>query len=161
MDDLRELSRRLEILERQNRRIKRFGLLLILMACSIALIAQIKPFADAPLPTAPVPSDGKLRAEGFILTDEKGNERASLVTDGAGSVFLVLFDKGGKARANLQVSNDGPSLNFYDTNAKPRLVIGSTTMVGSHVANNGIVEKSPPSSIVMFDSLGQFLWRTP
>ncbi len=34
-------------------------------------------------------------------------------------------------------------------------------MVGSHVADNGIAEKAPPSSIVMFDSLGKFLWRTP
>ncbi len=49
-----------------------------------------------------------MRAEGFILTDEKGNERASMVTDGAGSVFLVLFDKNGRPRADLQVNNDGP-----------------------------------------------------
>ena len=153
MEEVRELARRLELLERAHRRTKPLCALLIVGVCAIVLMGQ------ASVPTQP--NDGKVRAEGFIVTDSKGKERASLVTDESGSVFLILFDKESKPRADLQVSNFGPSLNFYDPDGKTRLVMGSTSMVGSHVSNNGIMEKNPPSSIVMFDSLGQFLWRTP
>ena len=59
------------------------------------------------------------------------------------------------------VTNSNLELRLYDPNAKTRLVIGSTTMVASHVSNEGILEKNTPSSIVMFDAAGKLLWRTP
>src|SRR5262245_44788443 len=111
--------------------------------------------------TPPASDEGRLRAQAFVLVDEKGKERASLVTDGGGSVFFVMFDKDGRPRADIQVGNYGPSINFYDPNAKTRLVMGSTTMVASHVSTEGILEKNTPSSIVMFDAAGKLLWRTP
>jgi len=33
--------------------------------------------------------------------------------------------------------------------------------VPSHVTDNGIAELAPPSSIVLFDSKGKLLFRTP
>ena len=96
-----------------------------------------------------------------FLVDGKGNERASLVADDAGSVFLVMFDSKGKTRSQLSVSNDGPSLIFYDASGQPRLIAGSTTSVGSHVNENGIAEKAPASSIIIFDKAGKLLWREP
>jgi hypothetical protein len=50
---------------------------------------------------------------------------------------------------------------FYDTAGQQRTIIGSTTLVGSHVNENGIAEKAPPSSIVLFDKAGKLLWRQP
>jgi len=164
MDEIRDLSCRLEKLEAQNRRLRKVFILLLIAAGALVMMGQLRnPLRGLEgVAQAPPPIDyGKLRAQAFILTDDRGHERASLVTDGSGSVFLVMFDKDGKPRADLQVSNYGPSINFYDPNAKTRLVIGSTTLVGSHVAKDGIVEKNPPSSIVMFDSSGGLLWRTP
>jgi len=163
MDDFRELSRRLEKLELQNRRFKKLFLLLLMAAGAVLLMGQApqSPVQRGSIEERTVSSDGKLRAEAFILIDDKGKERASLVTDGTGAVFLVMFDKDGKPRADMQVSAYGPSINFYDPNAKTRLVMGSTTLVGSHVEIKGIVEKHPPSSIVMFDSAGGLVWRTP
>ena len=107
------------------------------------------------------PHEANVRAEAFTLVDEKGAERASLVSDGTGSVFLVLFDTNGRPRADLQVNNYGPSLNFYDPNGKTRVAVGSTTLVASHVNSGGIIERNTPSSIVMFDAGGQLVWRTP
>ena len=63
------------------------------------------------------------------------------MTDGSGSVFFVLFDTTGNRERTCRSAPTGPSLNFYDPNAKTRLIMGSTTIVGSHVANNGIVEE--------------------
>ncbi len=169
MDDIRELTRRLDRLERREHTYKRLILMMAIIATATILKAQTRPpvgpeptrFPESTRVTAQVPQEGKIRAEAFILTDSKGEERASLVTDGGGSVFLVLFDKNGKARADLHVDNYGPSLNFYDPNAKSRVVVGSTTLVASHVSSGGIIEKNTPSSIVMFDAGGQLVWRTP
>jgi len=103
----------------------------------------------------------EVRAQQFILVDADGKERASLVADAAGSVFLVLFDRNEKSRVNLSVSPDGPSLVFYDPSGQARTVVGSTALVPSHVNQNGIMEKAPPSSIVLFDRVGKMLFRTP
>src|SRR5262249_276030 len=102
------------------------------------------PGSDRPLSqqTVRLP-EPEVRSQHFVLTDSKGKDRASLVADNAGSVFLVLFDASGKTRANLSVGNEGPSLIFYDQFAQPRAIIGSTTLVGSHVNENGIAEKAP------------------
>ena len=108
----------------------------------------------------PVP-EMEVRAKHFVLVDSKGKDRASLVADDAGSVFLVMFDAAGKTRVNLSVGNDGPSLVFYDGSSRARTIIGSTTLVGSHVNENGIAEIAPPSSIVLFDKAGKLLWRQP
>ena len=62
--------------------------------------------------------ENEVRSHHFVLVDAKGKERASLVADDAGSVFLVMFDAAGKTRANLSVSNDGPSLVFYDASGR-------------------------------------------
>ena len=171
MDEIRELTRRIDLLETQNRRMKKAAGLMVIVAVATLLMGQIPqqpnrlppngPVRVEGVQTPPVSDEGRLRAQAFVLVDEKGKERASLVTDGGGSVFLVMFDKDGRPRADLQVGNYGPSINFYDPNAKTRLVIGSTTMVASHVSNEGILEKNTPSSIVMFDAAGKLLWRTP
>src|SRR5206468_2747100 len=122
------------------------------------------PSGQIRLESQPVPKpvvENEVRARHFVLVDDKGKERASLVADQAGSVFLVMFDSAGKTRANLSVSNDGPSLVLYDATSRQRAIIGSTTLVGSHVNENGIAEKGPASSIVLFDKSGKLLWRQP
>jgi hypothetical protein len=111
-------------------------------------------------PAKPV-VEAEVRSQHFVLVDSKGNERASLVADDAGSVFLVMFDTKRKTRMNLSVGNEGPSLVFYDQGGQQRTILGSTTLVGSHVNENGIAEKSPASSIVLFDKAGKLIWRQP
>ena len=81
-----------------------------------------------------------MRARQIILVDDRGKERASLVSDNAGSVFLVMSDRTGKARVNLSVGNDGPALMFLDPSGQARTILGSTSAAPSHVYDDGIAE---------------------
>ena len=171
MTDLEFLSRRLQTLEGRFRRIKILALIACMGIASLVLMGQ------APLPgprlrpptrqVDELPAQSRQTVEHevhthhIILLDDKGTERASLVSDNAGSVFLVMSDRAGKARVNLSVSNDGPALTFVDPSGQARTILGSTTAVPSHVTDNGIAEVAPPSSIVLFDSRGKLLFRTP
>jgi len=59
-----------------------------------------------------------LRANNFILEDEKGQPRAALALLEEGSL-LVLCDENAKCRAELKVDKDGPILSLFDENLKP------------------------------------------
>src|SRR5436190_16021327 len=166
MTDLDVLSNRIRTLENHFRRIKILSVFGCMLLAALQLSAQrgrIVP--EEPLPELQrrpsVPVEAEVRSQHFILVDENGKERASLAADRAGSVFLVMFDAAGKTRANISVSNDGPSLVFYDPSGQARMALGSTTLVGSHVNDNGVAERAPSSSIVLFDRAGKLLFRTP
>lgn len=178
MTDLELVSQRLAKVEKRFRWMMRGGIMSIILVMTAVVAAQGPPAAPVrpgevlpngqlrlpPTqgnPTAKPMVEGEVRARHFVLVDDRGKERASLVADQAGSVFLVMFDAAGKTRANLSVGNDGPSLVLYDATGRQRTIIGSTTLVGSHVNDNGIAEKGPASSIVLFDKGGKLLWREP
>lgn len=176
MTDMEILSRRVLKLEARLRWMTRVGIVVALMAAAAAIMAEVPQTPQGldqldvlqqihkQTPLAPqetrIPED-EVRSNRFVLVDSRGKDRASLVADNAGSVFLIMFDAQGRTRANLSVGNEGPILVFYDNAGKPRTIIGSTTLVGSHVNENGIAELSPPSSIVLFDKAGKLLWREP
>jgi hypothetical protein len=174
MTDMELLSHRLQTLENRFRTMKLLAIIACIVVAALLLMGQ----APSPFPRntpafraydqLPEKTQARLtveqdelRARQIILVDDKGKERASLVTDNAGSVFLMMADKAGKARINLSVSNDGPNLTFLDPSGQARTILGSTTVVPSHVNDNGIAEVAPPSSIVLFDSKGKLLFRTP
>ena len=168
MTDLELLSQRLARVENRFRWMTRAAVMLALIVAGgvatgqgIQELRMLEKAQGQPVAVPKTPIEEQVRARHFVLVDEKGKERASLVADNAGSVFLVMFDGTGKTRANLSVTNDGPSLVLYDAGSQQRTIIGSTTLVGSHVNENGIAEKAPPSSIVMFDKSGKLLWRQP
>ena len=176
MTDVELISARLLKLEHQYRRTRFVALLLCMLMAAGVILAQTQPPSairppvnikgeelltpQSRLPVSRIVEE-QVRARQFILVDNNDKERASLVADGAGSVFLVLFDRNEKSRVNLSVSPDGPSLMFYDADAKPRTIIGSTSLVASHVNEKGVVERTPASSIVLFDRSGKLLFRTP
>lgn len=172
MTDLEVLSKRLEAVEAQYMRVKRVFLLAGLVVSAGLVMGQVRPdrlrrpetpvrtLPETPLPTARV--EQQIRAEQFILVGKNGKDRATLVSDDAGSVFLVLFDANGRTRVDLSVNNYGPSLTFLDPSGKERMVLGSTSLVPSHVASEtGVVERTPPSSLVLLDRTGKVLWRAP
>jgi hypothetical protein len=173
MTDLEFVTKRVVRLETRLRWMTRAAILAGILITAGVLLAQVRiqsvPGEVLPSgqlrtenehPAKPV-VEAEVRSQHFILVDSKGNERASLVADDAGSVFLVMFDTKRKTRMNLSVGNEGSSLVLYDQGGQQRTIIGSTTLVGSHVNENGIAEKSPPSSIVLFDKAGKLIWRQP
>jgi hypothetical protein len=61
-----------------------------------------------------------VRANRFVLVDEKGKECAVLRVDKDGPA-LGLYDESVEPRIVLGVNKDGPALGLYDENGKPRI----------------------------------------
>ena len=174
MTDLELFSSRLAEVEKQNRRIKQLLLLVVIVIGGLGIMGQGQTgqplrelgilAQDSPekrtVAQRPIVED-LIRARQFVLVDQSDKDRASIVTDAAGSVFLIMFDRNGKPRADLSVGNFGPSLTFLDPSGRARAVFGSTMLVSSHVSDNGVVERTPASSIALFDKNGKLLWRQP
>ena len=173
MTDLEFFSSRLAQVEKQNRRIKQVLLLVVIGIGGLGIMGQgqrqpgqelrilLQDSAEKRASAERSIVEDLVRARQFVLVDQSGKDRASLVTDAAGSVFLIMFDRNGKPRADLSVGNFGPSLTLLDPSGQARAVFGSTMLVGSHVSDNGAVERTPASSIVLLDRNGKLLWRQP
>jgi hypothetical protein len=152
-----ELARRVEQLERAQRRWRRLATGAALGLVAVALMGQ------KPAPRVVV-------AERFILRDAAGRARAELVVDGEqsvalrfkdadsmprlslgtenGAAVLVLNEQGGRVRAGLvTLSHGAPALTFYDSNGKNRAELALTR------------EGAPALTIT--DRDGFLAWKTP
>src|SRR5438093_3988927 len=149
MTDFGILVDRIQRLENHIHRIKASAVIGCILLVAITAVGQRRRIVpEGPLPESRAPAstvEAEIRSRHFVLIDERGKERALLTADTAGSVFLVMFDGSGQSRAELSVSPDGPKLVFYDPPGQPRTILGSTTLVPSHVNLNGLVEIAPPS----------------
>jgi len=155
------LIARLERLEARCRRERWIAILAGILWVAFPLVGQDQLLIREPL-NIRQPIEEAIRARHISLVDDRGVQRAALTTDRAGSVFLLLFDRDGKLRTDIQVGNLGPSLNLYDATGRVRAVAGSTNLVASRVASaGGQVEREPASSLVLFDKDGKLLWRAP
>lgn len=101
------LTQRVAHLERDNRRLKRIGALLVLGLAASMLIGSV-------LPKSPI-----IEAETFVLKDGAGRARAILGADpspGDGGLTLGLFLYGpnGEDRARLATRAGGTELVLYD-----------------------------------------------
>jgi hypothetical protein len=164
-----ELLARLAKVEAQYRRLRAVAVIAAISLSSLMLMGQtplrevqldlLTPDRSLPSPSA---IEDVIRTRQIILYDTSGVERATMVTDGAGSVFIQLKDRNGRLRSDLQLNNFGPSLTFYEPNGQARMILGSTLLLPSRVVSaEGQVERQPPSSIGLFDRTGKVLWRAP
>ena len=105
---LAELDVRLTKLERQNRRLKRLGLLCLLIAGSGFLLAQAsrKPLSAAPGSATPAAFYDTLIVHRLELRDKAGKLRGVWGIGDQGPL-LVLSDAAGKPRAVLAVGAAG------------------------------------------------------
>ena len=101
------LSKRLDRLERENRRLKVFG--------SVALVAVAGALCMG-LTAAP---SKKLEAEVIVVKGPHGKAQMILGVGEEGPA-LTLVDKDGKLRVNIDVSSDGPGLDLLDAKESPR-----------------------------------------
>ncbi len=123
---------RLETLEKQNRRLKRAGLVVMVLAGATLRIGQAKP-------------QWKVEAERFVLMDANGKVRAELGMAVHGP-HLAFYDEAGTRRAVLGIVQKGPGLFFLDTTQKRRVAMG-------------VIEKGPV--LFFFDEDGNTVFSKP
>jgi hypothetical protein len=106
------LERRIEKVERENRRLKIAALIAVLcLGGALSLGAAANP-----------PQQQKLEAETIVLRDAEGKTRIVLGVDkeGPGIAFL---DAKGKLRMNLGLAKEGPALDLLDAAEQPRATL--------------------------------------
>jgi len=110
------LARRLDQVERENRRLKQAGVVVLAVIAAVVLMGQ------ATWKLAPPGKPGKVvGAEQFIVHDARGGVRAELGTLPNGTVRLILYDRGnpGETRVILSAGPDrSPELSFSDKAGK-------------------------------------------
>jgi len=118
--DLARLAARVESLERQNRRLRRLALGIVVVASTIAAAQTL-----APKPIA---------ANRFTLTDEDGRTRAQLEmsTPGSGRAgvnpILAFSDAEGRVRVRIGLGQRGATLEVIDENGKSHEYFGGPTI---------------------------------
>jgi hypothetical protein len=142
-----ELARRLERLERSNRRWRGLGVLAV-----IALVIA------GGLDSVGAGNHSRIvEAERFVLLSADGAVRAELATqDADGQVGLRLM--GGKSEVVLALTPPGtPRLEFRDETGTLRVALGDVSLIRP----GGTLERRPPSSLVLFSGQGRVVWETP
>jgi len=107
---LTTLSERIERLERENRRLRHAGFLLLLGCASVFLMGQAKAPKAGTLNVAKALEAGK-----FVLKDGRGQKRAELGLF-ADRPALVIYETGEKALLSLGAEPEGAGLTLYEGN---------------------------------------------
>lgn len=103
-----DLERRIERLEGENRRLKRFGGLVVAVFAVVTLAGAVLPQEQAE-EEAPDEIEARL----FRVVDANGAPLAELSAYGSGS-RLVLVDQSGKWRVVLGALENGPEIALHD-----------------------------------------------
>lgn len=160
---LTELEIRLGKLERQNRRWKYLGFLLLLLAGTGFLLAQAprKRPSAASAPATPAAAYDTLQVHRLELRDKAGNLRGvwTVVGEAPG---LALFDITGKIRALLTIWAEGPRLVLSDAAENPRAelrveakapVLALLDTAGKHRAALALTAEGP--TLTLADTAGK------
>jgi len=109
--DLQGLRQRLERVERESRRLKQIGVVVLAGIVGAVLMGQAK-------------ASRVVQAEKFVVQDGSGRARAELGTTPDGRVALVLFDQNGRSRIELRVlPDDRVGLLLHSKDQKPRAAL--------------------------------------
>ena len=117
------IGHRLDALERDNRRLRRYGVtMLVVLAGFLGVGAALLYFSGAyGLPGSPQ----MVAARQFLLRDAQGTIRGTWGTAEDGSVRLTLSDDQGRQRIRLSLLKDGSAgLTFADTADRKLAVLG-------------------------------------
>ncbi len=127
--------RRLERVERENRRLKRWGSVMLLGIACLTMMGQTQ-------------SGKTVEAERFVVRDTKGKVRAELGAFPEGKTALVLYDQERRPRVEVRILPDGRmGLAISDENERPRAIL--------RVLSTGA------GVISLFGSDGKLLWQRP
>jgi hypothetical protein len=113
-EDIQALRKRLDQLEHDHKRLRRFGLLAFLGLVVTLLMGQS---GRNVVPEV-------IEAQRFVVKDATGKSVAALGTDRDGAPLLVLMNSDGRLAATLDVTaQKKPTLTLYDRNSKGRLIL--------------------------------------
>jgi len=130
--DLQALQHRLE---RESRRLKQIGVVVLAGIVGAVLMGQVK-------------ASRVVQAEKFVVQDASGRTRAELGTAPDGRVALVLFDQNGRSRIELRVlSDDRVGLLLYSKDEKPSAAL--------RVLSDG------RALLALYDKEERLHWQTP
>ncbi|MDX2170690.1 MAG: hypothetical protein SF182_26695 [Deltaproteobacteria bacterium] len=153
MTNLESLTRRLEALERQNRRLRSGGFVVVLVLLSATLLGA------ATRPT-------EIEVTKLTLVDAAGKPRAALAI--AGGPGLRFYDPNGIPRGGLSIDASGPSLAFSDADGTPRLELAiNTAGVGFRLfdadrrARAALALAQGKPLMAFTDADGQIVWMAP
>jgi len=118
------LTRRLEAVERDNRRLRRLGLMMLIgVGVLLGLTTAIIVVASRHGLPGTVPQVAE--AKKFLLRDREGRIRGAWGTNEEGAAQLLLQDGKGRTRVRITVQPDGGSgLAFVDSVNNSRIVVG-------------------------------------
>ena len=134
---LEALAERTDRLERENRRLKLAGLLVLALLASVFLMGQARPPAT-------------VEAREFVLVDKAGKSFGRFGMGDDGLPILIMRGKDDAIRVLVSVYEDGSaviSLGALPLGSVSRLAIGT--------------DESGNPALVMRDANGGVVWRTP
>src|SRR5215472_18592030 len=144
LEQASEINARLERLERENRRMKKIGIVAVVFASVLFISGQAK-------------TNKVVEANEFVLKDGNGKARARL------SMFTLS--------ENTLMQKDIPNLSFYDAEGHPRIFIAAESpiylviprrLVGqTRGTTNGKDGQTPAASLVLFGKDKNLLGSAP
>jgi hypothetical protein len=114
------LAERVAKLEKSNRRLRQFGILILLASSAVFAMGQGKAVKVAPIKAVKALEAGK-----FVLQDGLGKRRAELGLF-AERPSLVFYDASNKAALSVGLEPEGAGLVLYDDQARKCAVLSST-----------------------------------
>jgi hypothetical protein len=149
---------RLEQVERDNRRLRRNGVtMLVVLAMVLGLGAALVYYSGGMgLPGAPE----TVAATQFMLRDGKGVTRGAWGMTEDGSVRLVLSDASGRQRVRLSLLEDGSAgLSFADTADRKLAVLG---LLADHTTNLALTDPAGiPARFWAYRPTDPPIWCSP
>jgi hypothetical protein len=154
------LDQRLEKVERENRWMRRIGMVAAAVAAAVFLIGQAK---------EKEPQDLEVRS--LKVKDRDGKARVTLGTDADGVPHLRFADEHGKLRAMLgTLEEDLLCLTLWDRDFKVRAALGMGTNGPPHLRladEDGVARVRLSTSrdgsayLKFYDSKGKVIWKAP
>lgn len=151
------LERRLEGVERENRRLKRAGALALVLIVAMVLMGHVL-------------DEKVVEAERFVLLDPNGETRAVLVVTNGGA-GLYLYDNKGKLRTGLVGGmEDETGLSLYGSDGKESARLNvyadgrpSMTLLGKEAKPKATltVLSDDSSHLFISDKDGRVIWSVP
>ncbi len=155
------LAQRLDRVERQNRRLKRWGALALAVIATVMLMGQATGSKIAKV----------VEAEKFVLRNNSGTIRAMLsVRENHSLANLAFFDEAGSIRIALGAGGDGPSsfFGFYDQGGKNRVSLLLNPDVGPILKFRDEKERDRAelrikdgASMYFYNKDGKVIWSAP